>query len=197
MSRWNPMPPEERKARMKARQAEYRARPEVKARIKARRAEYYARPENKARIRARQAEYFARPEVKAQINAQRKAYWAEYCTRPEVKARRRAYMLEYYGQEENSARRKANVYGLAVEEHQALLAAGCMAKVLRSGDRCSGPINIDHNHSCCAGNRSCGRCVRGALCSKHNTSLGGYELSISWAGKYLARYQANQEGGRS
>ena len=42
----------------------------------------------------------------------------------------------------------------------------------------SKPTEIDHDHSCCAGKGSCGNCIRGALCSKHNMALGQFADDI-------------------
>lgn len=33
-------------------------------------------------------------------------------------------------------------------------------------------LQIDHDHRCCDGSFSCGKCVRGALCRSHNHALG-------------------------
>lgn len=39
-------------------------------------------------------------------------------------------------------------------------------------------LAVDHDHSCCPGKRSCGKCVRGFLCSACNTSIGHMEDDI-------------------
>ncbi len=49
---------------------------------------------------------------------------------------------------------------------------------------------VDHNHSCCSGNKSCGKCVRGLLCIPCNIALGCLRDSIDnclSAADYLRR----------
>ena len=39
-------------------------------------------------------------------------------------------------------------------------------------------FQVDHNHACCSGKKTCGKCVRGLLCHKCNTGLGQFQDSI-------------------
>lgn len=76
------------------------------------------------------------------------------------------------------ARRLAYVarqYGLTTAQYQALVEA---CRKNDKGQALCMMCNrvraraVDHDHSCCAGKTSCGKCVRGLLCTRCNVFLG-------------------------
>ena len=64
-------------------------------------------------------------------------------------------------------------YSLTLERYNELLAdqAGVCGSCKRAEPR-GGRLSVDHDHACCAGSKSCGRCVRGLLCRRCNLMLG-------------------------
>lgn len=67
-------------------------------------------------------------------------------------------------------------FGITPEDYDSMLKEQGEVCGICGVDRPGGAAKInwvvDHDHSCCAGKRSCGRCVRGLLCSKCNLALG-------------------------
>lgn len=58
-------------------------------------------------------------------------------------------------------------YGITEEEYNALLSEqnySCAVCGVPFGTGAS-KVNIDHDHNCCPGTKSCGKCLRGLLCS--------------------------------
>jgi hypothetical protein len=69
-------------------------------------------------------------------------------------------------------------YGITPEQYQDQLerqGGGCAVcgEINVSGRR----LHVDHDHSCCPTGRTCGRCLRGLLCSACNTGIGQFKDS--------------------
>lgn len=68
-------------------------------------------------------------------------------------------------------------YGITLAERDAMLVIqnGCaICHTWESGGR---DWCVDHDHECCPGKKSCGKCVRGVLCFGCNIGLGGFKDS--------------------
>lgn len=80
-----------------------------------------------------------------------------------VKVKARAWSKANWG------RRRIQRHGLSLRQYEEILS--------KQGGRCAtcdsvGSLTIDHDHKCCPQEYSCGKCVRGILCSKCNAALG-------------------------
>lgn len=79
-----------------------------------------------------------------------------------------ARVKAYYAANPNKNRAIVR-HNITLAEYELMLASqggGC--KICASTEN----LRIDHDHSCCAGTHSCGKCIRGILCQGCNSALG-------------------------
>lgn len=79
---------------------------------------------------------------------------------------------------------RMRMYSLTPERFVEIITSPC--SICGGDDR----IHVDHDHACCSGEKSCGDCVRGALCSSCNLGLGAFKDdpgSLMAAIEYLSR----------
>lgn len=102
---------------------------------------------------------------------------------------------------EKYIQRRFRQYGVTQEWYDKTLAAqGGMCAICGSTDPKSNgdTFHIDHNHNCCSnGCNSCGKCVRGLLCSVCNTWLGLIEKKdwVTKAKAYLRKFPLKDDSG--
>jgi hypothetical protein len=85
-------------------------------------------------------------------------------------------------------------YGLSLEAFQNMLRDQEHRCAICKREFTAKPC-IDHNHGCCPGIKSCGKCVRGILCNRCNVSLHILENPqlLNSAKKYLAKWGNHAE----
>lgn len=84
-------------------------------------------------------------------------------------------------------------YDMTIEEYEDRAASGCEC----CGEKdYHGTMHVDHDHSCCDSDITCGKCVRGIVCASCNASIGSMENGglnklnprYNYVEKYLERY---------
>lgn len=77
---------------------------------------------------------------------------------------------------------RLNKYNMTSEQYDDMLAAQHgLCKIcswLLSDDTRGTRPCVDHDHSCCSGKNSCGKCVRGIICDDCNTALGKFKDDV-------------------
>ena len=68
--------------------------------------------------------------------------------------------------------RRAIQYGMTLAALRKLLSDHPVCDICGTNDWGLHGPHIDHDHNCCLGQKSCGKCVRGILCSNHNIMIG-------------------------
>lgn len=71
-------------------------------------------------------------------------------------------------------------FGISVEEYIDIeKSQNGLCAICNNPEKKKKRLSIDHDHSCCPESYSCGRCIRGLLCSSCNTFLGNAKDDIN------------------
>lgn len=72
-------------------------------------------------------------------------------------------------------------YGLDVDSYMDMFnKQNGICLICKNPERDGKRLSVDHDHSCCDGAYSCGKCIRGLLCSRCNKTLGMVEDNIDY-----------------
>ena len=91
----------------------------------------------------------------------------------------------------NSIQKRARRFGLTQEQFEKMMSDQNEKCFICKVSLKTQQFNIDHDHSCCEGRYSCGKCVRGILCGNCNRGLGMFKDNLEYlksAIKYLDQY---------
>lgn len=95
---------------------------------------------------------------------------SEYKKRGDRSNRSETYCMDcrkYLGTERVLAR-----YQMTVDDYASMLKKQNFVCAICKKEDDNKRLAVDHDHACCEGNTSCGKCVRALLCSRCNKTLG-------------------------
>ena len=102
----------------------------------------------------------------------------------------KTYCMECYRDRENIKTLKR--FNITQEQYDSILQKqGGMCKICKKDNK-GKRLCIDHDHSCCSGRYSCGKCIRGLLCNQCNRFIGEVNEDIDRLKsmvKYITTYQ--------
>jgi hypothetical protein len=76
-------------------------------------------------------------------------------------------------------------YGITLEQYEAMaetqggvcaICGGPPEKGARKIGRLGPVFSVDHDHACCPGKITCGKCIRGLICERCNTAMGFVDM---------------------
>ena len=94
----------------------------------------------------------------------------------------------------NGAQHRKRTFGLTKERYEQLLSVQCgLCVICQLPPTDINPLVPDHNHACCSGRKSCGKCIRGLLHRTCNSAIGLFgddPVLLKRAAEYLEKTNA-------
>lgn len=114
----------------------------------------------------------------------KRPYNGERCERPDCTMKASSLSLCRY---HYSVVRKYGRFALDLVDQYSM--RGCPICLRKASE--AGAPQVDHDHSCCPGQKTCGKCVRGAICSRCNSGLGMFQDGIGAFERAMHYLQGN------
>lgn len=88
-------------------------------------------------------------------------------------------------------------YGISLEQYKIMhnLQENKCAICKTHQDDFKNAFSVDHDHSCCSGKISCGKCIRGLLCDNCNHGIGKFKDSTKLLQSAIIYLEAKNEQG--
>ena len=108
-----------------------------------------------------------------------------------------AYQTSYRRHYNHRAAYLKRIYNITPEDYNRLLTEqhGVCAICIRPPKEGTF-LKVDHDHQCCPGEKSCGKCIRGLLCSNCNAGLGFFKdsyINLNMAIDYLSGFDLESQ----